>query len=414
MIAERHRWSEHAILALDDSTRGGPEEMCLQASFGGTSMHIHGQSEVARAALSRSLAIAEERGNVPYQVGSLCQLSTFHARLGDFKNMLHYERRSQAVAGTVDDAETRAVAQSILGRSLHFGGDHGGARVALEASIRHWSGSQLTREVHLGLDHHIVVGIGLARTLWLQGHPAQAVERVRQNMKDAEHRNHPASLGLALAWSLGTFLWAGDLQSAEEHADRLISHAISHSLGPYLVVARGYKGALALQRGEAAGGVESLRTCLEQLHAARYGIFNTELKIYLVQGLVAIGQFDEGIAQADETIRLLETNGDLFYMPEALRVKGRILLAMPQPVPVDAEALFRQSLDLSRGQGAQAWELRTAIDLAALLAARGQTARAQTLLLPVYEQFVEGLDTADLKAAARLLGTFSGDTEPAR
>jgi hypothetical protein len=222
-------------------------------------------------------------------------------------------------------------------------------------------------------------------------------------MKDAESRNHPASLGLALAWALGTFLWAGDLESVEQHADRLIAHATSHSLRPYLTVARAYRGILAIRRSDAAGGVANLRSCLEELHAARYGIFTTELKIALVQGLVAIRQLNEAMMVADETIVMLEQNGELFYRPEALRVKGGILLAMSQAHADDAEALFRQSLDLSRSQGARGWELRTAIDLAALLAVRGRSDRARALLLPVFEQFEEGLNTADLKAATRQL-----------
>jgi predicted ATPase len=50
--------------------------------------------------------------------------------------------------------------------------------------------------------------------------------------------------------------------------------------------------------------------------------------------------------------------------------------------------------------------LRTAIDLAALLADQGRRERGQALLQPVYEQFVEGLDTADLKSAQRLLANL--------
>lgn len=64
---------------------------------------------------------------------------------------------------------------------------------------------------------------------------------------------------------------------------------------------------------------------------------------------------------------------------------------------------FRRSLELGRHQGARSWELRTAIDLAALLSAQGQRESARALLQPIYEQFTEGSDTADLKAAARLL-----------
>jgi hypothetical protein len=50
---------------------------------------------------------------------------------------------------------------------------------------------------------------------------------------------------------------------------------------------------------------------------------------------------------------------------------------------------------------------RTATDLAALLAAQGRYESARRLLWPVFEQFVEGFDTADLKAAERLLAMLS-------
>ena len=90
-------------------------------------------------------------------------------------------------------------------------------------------------------------------------------------------------------------------------------------------------------------------------------------------------------------------------MPELLRVKGNILLSGPRPNRDDAEMFFMRSLELSRRQGARAWELRTAVDLATLMATGGQAADARTLLRPVFDQFVEGLDTADVKAAQRLL-----------
>jgi predicted ATPase len=89
-----------------------------------------------------------------------------------------------------------------------------------------------------------------------------------------------------------------------------------------------------------------------------------------------------------------------------LRVKGCVLLAMPQPDAAEAELYFMQSLELSRRQGARAWELRTATDLAALFASQGRPELGLALLQPVVEQFVEGLDTADMKAAGRQLATL--------
>ncbi len=403
LLPECHLWSERALLALDDATRGGAEEMHLQASLGVSSMQMHGQSEVAHSALSRSLAIAKARGDVLNQVALLGTLSMFHVRDGDFRTSLRYAELSRSVDGVVENAAAMALVSSVLGRALQFVGDHGASRVQLEDSFRYWSRSQRTGEVYLGLDHHILVGIGLARNLWLRGHPIQAVERVCQTIEDAKRTNHPASLGLALSWAPGIFLWVGDLASAQEHADWLMSHAETYSLLPYLAVARGHKAALSIAREEARDGVENLQSCLEQLHAMRYRMLNTGFKLSLVQGLVAIGQPGRALALVDETIGLIETNGDLVHMPEALRVKGEVLLTMPHSGTEDAEKCLLQSLDWSRRQGAQSWELRTAIDLARLRAAQGQRESALAVLAPIFELFTEGWDTADGKAAKHLL-----------
>jgi predicted ATPase/DNA-binding winged helix-turn-helix (wHTH) protein len=406
LVAECHRWSERALTALDDDTDGGSEEMHLQASLGVSYMQLAGQGDAARVALNRSLAIAEARGDALSQAGLLGMLSMFHTRGGEFKTALHYAKLSRAVAGAVRDPACIASAQSALGRSLHFMGDHNGARAELEASFHYQSRSRLVGETYLGLDRHVLDGLGLARILWLQGHPNQCAECIRRTVEDAESRNRPASLAVALSWAPGIFLWIGDLRDAEEHADWLISHAEAHSLGPYLAVGRGYKGALAVRRGDARGGVEDLQACLEQLCAMRYEMRYTEFKLSLVQGLVGIGQFAEGMTLVDETIRLVEANGELLYMPEALRVKGSVLLANPSRRVDEAQMCFIQSLDWSRRQGARSWELRTAIDLAALWAAQGQLENARALLSPIFEQFVEGSDMADLKAAEHLLATL--------
>ena len=205
LLPECHRWSERAILALDDATRGGSEEMHLQACLGISSMHMLGQSDAARMALDRSLAIAEEHGDVLSQAGLLGMLHMFHFRGGDFNTALHHAKRCRAVAGTIEDPAATALAHSILGRSLHLMGDHSVARVELEASLRNWLRTQRTT-IYLAYDRHYRAGVALARTLWLQGYPAQAVERAHEAIRGAERIDHPASLAVVLAWAASVFL----------------------------------------------------------------------------------------------------------------------------------------------------------------------------------------------------------------
>jgi predicted ATPase len=401
LLPECHRWSERAILALDDPMRGGPEEMHLQAGLGISAMHLHGQGDAALTALSRSVAIAEQHKDALNQIGLLGLLRMLHFRSADFKEALACARRCRTLAEAVDDPAAIALAHSMLGRSLHVLGDLDNCRAELEASLQHWSHAKHST-IYLAHELHYTSDVTLARTLWLQGYPAAAIERAHQAIKSARRLDHPASLVIATAWGVSVFLWSGDLASAEDYIESIIFDADSNSMGPLVAVGRARKAELAIRRGDVRTGVADLRVCLDKIRNVRSDLLTTEFNISLLQGLAGLGQFAEALPVLEAAIHRVETNGDDLYMPELLRVKGGLLRAMPQNLD-EAELCFTRSLELSRRQGARAWELRTAMDFSALLADRGQADRARTLLQPVLEQFVEGFDTADLAAAKGLL-----------
>jgi len=294
------------------------------------------------------------------------------------------------------------LAHSTLGLALHCVGELGAARSEFEATLAHSLSSRRTRAKFFGIENYILANTMLARNLWLQGHPAQAIERARQTVEEALRTDHSLLISAAFIGVIPVFLLTGDLLSAGETIDMAIRHAETHSFGPYLWVGRGFKGEIAIRQGDADGGVETLKSALRKLHEARYELFTTPLNISLVQGLATLRQFDEGVTLADETIQQVELNGRYGNMAEVLRVKGGLLLSMGKP-GAEAQKCLMQSLEWSRRQGARAWELRTAIDLASLWASQGRPDDARTLLRPVFEQFVEGFDTADLKSAERLL-----------
>ena len=406
MLPECHRWSERAILVLADDRRGTAEEMRLQAALGYSLMFTQGGSDAARAALDRSLLIAEERGDILYQMWLMVSLNIFHSRKGNFTIALQYARRGSATATILGDPAAIALAQFGLGNSLHFIGDLGGASAELEAALLHRPRSPQSGTTYLGYDYDILAAIALANTLCLQGHPDQAVERARRTIKDAERIDDPIVLSIVLRHAVLLFLWIGDLPYAEELIDWYISNARSHSLAPQIAAGRGFKGELTIRRGNAQGGVDFLQGCLEELRATHYGLMISAFHISLAEGLAAAGRFAESMRMVDDGIDLVETNGDMINMPELLRVRGTVLFSMPEPRVDEAEASLIHSLELSRKQGARASELRTAIDLARLMAAQGRREDARALLQPVYDQFYEGLNTVDLKSAARLLATL--------
>jgi predicted ATPase len=88
------------------------------------------------------------------------------------------------------------------------------------------------------------------------------------------------------------------------------------------------------------------------------------------------------------------------YRPEAVRVRGELHLQERRTEL--AEGAFHEALDLAQKMSAKAWELRSTMSLARLLASLDRQDRrdeARTMLAEIYNSFTEGFDTPDLKDA---------------
>lgn len=403
LLTECHRWAERALRALDDTARGGLEEMRLQAALGMSLMFTRDHGDAARNAFDRSLHIAEACDDTANQMLLLGPLHMFHFRRGEYQSALQFARRGATAAGRLGDPGAMALAHCLTGISLHSMGDLASARSELEATLKDEPTSERSRTLHLGFDYYNWAGMALGRTLWMQGYPDQAVERVRRTIENAEALGHPVTLTLVLHWAAAVYLWVGDLESAETHIDWFLSRAETDSLGPYLAVGRGLKGELAIHCGDAVRGVPLLESALQNLHAARYELVSTAFDLALTRGLIAIGRAEEARRVIDASIRAAEVNGDSGFMPELLRMKSQVLPRTAHAEGLSLQSCLEQALELSRHQSARGWELRAATDLAAFLIEQGRPQQAHAILKSVLEQFTEGFGTADLKRAASVL-----------
>jgi predicted ATPase len=111
----------------------------------------------------------------------------------------------------------------------------------------------------------------------------------------------------------------------------------------------------------------------------------------------------DGLQALVEAHALVEQHEERWWAAEISRLRGVLLLKYPVMQQEEAEACFHQALDIARSQQAKSLELRAATSLARLWQSQGKRQEAYDLLAPVYDWFTEGLDTADLQDAKRLL-----------
>src|SRR6202012_5618835 len=105
--------------------------------------------------------------------------------------------------------------------------------------------------------------------------------------------------------------------------------------------------------------------------------------------------------------RFAEESQSLWCLPEVLRIKGEILLKCDPSDVTSVESQFECARALAHNQQALSWELRAAISLARLLRNRRRSDdEACRTLQPVYDRFVEGFNSTDLKTAKSLLDSL--------
>lgn len=402
LMIECRSWCARATGLLELGFYGTPIELELQAALGFVLMFTRGNSDAAERALLRAMEIAVALGDHWSQLRLLGRLQIFYERIGDFASSLTWAERAIDVGNAIGEPEAIGVAASLAGVSHHLLGNQHLAREELEKALRLSLPSRRSRTIHYGFDHRNRTGLALARTLWLQGFPDQAMQWAEQVEREAATLDHPVTHCIALVWTLCIYIWMGELEMAAISLATFETIADTHAFGPYVAASRGMRGAIAIRAGQPGEAVRWIEESLAQLHGMRYELLNTSFEIALAEGLVLGGDYVRARSVLEGTIRHCRLSGDAFALPELLRIRAVILKAL-RPDDTDAVAdTLRESLELARQQGARSWEWRTTMDLALLALEQGRAADARQWLQGCRVEVSEGFGSMDLRQLEQL------------
>jgi predicted ATPase/DNA-binding winged helix-turn-helix (wHTH) protein len=402
---------ERALAAIDAGTgRNAHREMRLHAALAQSLMYGRGAVFEIGAIETKALQIAESLDDVEYQLRSIWGLWSFHISTGEQCVALSLAQRFHALAAKRTDPIDRLIGERMIGGSQYYLGDLLSARRHLERVLVHDAAlAERWQFVRFQVDPRADARAYLARILWLQGLPDQAMRTAESSVAGARATNHATSLGNILAVAACPIaLWVGDLAAAEQYVEMLLDNSTRHALGRWRVFGRCYQGMLVMQRGDVNTGFRLLRTALGEPAAAGSA---ARLFAFLISAASRhAGQIADGLPAIEEAIMRSDPTEERWLIAELLRVKGETLLGRGAPgAAAEAESHFRQALDWARQQGALSWELRAAASLARLWRDQARSKEARELLAPVYARFTEGFATADLKEAKRLLEELASD-----
>jgi len=397
-------WGRKAVKQIGE-LEGSRIEMMLQTGLGLALLFTEAMSTAARDALTRGLSLAQALDDVEYQRRALHGLWLFFGRALQFRVQLAIGRQFEQLARNATDPAAQANADWLIGTSQLALGEHLEAGERLHRAAEQYPLAMRYRDImHFGIDVPASARCYLAGHLLLRGSLDTAVKVGERAIELAREIDHPTFLCFALAFPTSTlFLKLGDCEMTMRYVSELIDQAEQHSFGPERQIGICAQGSLAARRGDSATGIRLLRTGVGGMREMEYHLFLPFFLAELAEVLAFAGQIDEAYGEVEAALQLAIETESLWFVPEAIRIKGEILSRGACNDRAAVEALFRQSIEQARRQQALYWELRAATSLSEHWMAEDRTSEARELLAPIYGRFTEGFMTLDLRRARSLL-----------
>jgi predicted ATPase/DNA-binding winged helix-turn-helix (wHTH) protein len=407
LLGECRARAELALAVLD----GGPNrtaraEMVLRAALGMSLLYTRGPVDETQLVWQRVFDLAVGLGDIEYQLRALYGLYLHQILVCEYRSAANLAQQFRHMAERSDGGADVPTADRMMAMALHYLGDQAGARACAERSI---SGpvprQRWVHTTYYGSDQRVGALVQLARALWLQGLPDQALRAAQASVDEAANIAHANSICLALAdGACIVAMLAGKHADAERDAVALTEYADRYGLGVWRTYGTALNGRLLIPDGDVSVGIAKLRSALAELRDTPFDIRFQLYLVWLAEVLQSSGQIGPALSAIDEALTRAERTQERWYLPELLRLRGELLLRSPNGALADeAAGCFTRSLHLAQEQGALSWELRTTMSMVRARRDTTSPALLHEALNAVYRRFPEGFDTADLIAANCLL-----------
>jgi len=353
------------------------------------------QSDDARQAASQM---------IPVLIG----LGAFYGHQARYQTACDIYDQIFALARSSGDPEAMMLADWGPGYLLVHMGEFLSARSHLEKALEAYEPQKHQRLITVfTLDMGVSCLSWLSWVLFFLGYPDQALQRSGEAIALARQISHPFSFAVALAVATTLHVYALDVEGTRELAEEAIEICRQKGFTFWFGVASAFRGLALAWRGEYHGGISLMREGERVWRASGAVIGLPEYLIVLAEVLGYAGHVEKGLGALEEAFEMLNKSGETMYLAELHRIKGDLLLKHLNENQAEAEACYREAIEIARMQEAKTLELRATTSLSSLLSKQGRRDEARKILVEIYRWFTEGFQTQDYKSASSLLKELS-------
>jgi TOMM system kinase/cyclase fusion protein len=394
------------LQTLPDTPERSQYELALLIALGSPLQATKNFSdpEVGRV-YTRARALCRQVGESPQLFPVLGGLWRFYQIRGEHRTALELAQESFTLAQRVQDPVHLMGAHNRLGGTLQELGELAASRAHLEAGLALRDPQRERAQAPFYRQHDPEVSClrRLARILWLQGYPDQALSSIYTVLTYAQELAHPFSLGEALYHAASLHQLRREVSQTQERAEAAMALARDRGFPSWLLYGTIVHGWALSAQGQHAQALTEIPQALTALQATGQRQGWPYFLALLAEAYGRGGDDAAGLQRLAEALAVVDDTEERWWEAELYRLKGELLQQQATGSSEEAEACFHQALDIARRQQAKSLELRAAMSLARLWRHQGKQAAAHELLAPIYGWFTEGFDTADLQEAKALL-----------
>jgi TOMM system kinase/cyclase fusion protein len=393
------------LATLPDTPERAQQELVMQTTLGPALMATKGYAaQEVEYAYARARELCRQVGETPQLFQALWGLWYFYLVRAELQTARELGEQLLNLAQRVQAPAFLLLAHRALGQTLTFLGEFSTAQGHLEQGMSLYDPEQHRAFASLyGQDQGVICRSWAALALWCLGYPDQALRRSREALTLAQELAHPFSLAYAMCFAGKLCQLRREVQAAQERATAAMALCTEQGFALYLARGTIQRGWALAEQGQGADGLAQMHQGMAAYQATGSEVFRPYYVAFLAEAYGKTGQAEEGLTMLAEALAAVHKTGERFYEAELYRLKGELLLARSAGDYTEAEACFRQALDIARQQQAKSLELRAAMSLARLWHQQGKRDEARELLAPIYGWFTEGFDTADLQEAKAFL-----------
>jgi class 3 adenylate cyclase/predicted ATPase len=310
------------------------------------------------------------------------------------------------LAARLDEPGLLLQAHHCQWATLFHLGDHEACRRHVAAGLALYDPEVHRRQASLygGHDARVCAFGERALSLWLCGWPDQARAELAKALDWASALGHAGSLAHARDYALVLAGYQRDVALVGALAEQMIEFAQNEGLPDYLQRAVIYRGWAIARSDDGYAGLDLMEGALQRLAA-----LGTKEDLPMFLDLMAqvhhdLGNADEALGCVQQAFAESSEAGLQFWLAELHRRNASVQLELSEDAQI--EAALRRAMEIAQEQGALAFELRAAVDLAQLYRRQGKRQAARTALAAVRGRYQEGQETAELRRARALLNSL--------